>query len=194
MMAHLAQGRNARHLPGRFRLPEAQAAGNFSPPDRRPALLSRQHDPCRFQLGTTSTPHYVGSVTGRCSCRRASPWAVTTRQPQQAGAAPVAAGCGGVPLLAGRVLSPEPLIEGGASRGADEPCIPRQPSTHRLPAAAAVSGSPGFLTQAQNTDAANYLAQLARGRRYDGVAVRCDTETAPPFGLPAPAVPLRLGL
>ena len=163
MMANLAQGGTASDISkGVDFFSKLKAAGNFSPVSATGATIKAGTTPVVFNWDYLNLPSYVGRVElegVRAAGRRLG--RVLHAGHQQAGAAPGGSkAVGGVPLLAGRVGRAEPLDRRAApGRWSSRPCNPtaaiNTAAAGKLPS---VSGSPVFLTQTQNTDAANYLA------------------------------------
>ena len=141
MMANLAQGGTASNISkGVDFFSKLKAAGNFSP-YRRPAPRSRQARPRSCSTGTTSTSRATWECrTGRCSCRRASPWAGTTRRPStRTRRTRRQPGCGRSsstrrPRRAGRTSG----SRAAPGRWSSRPCNPTAASTHSAAAQAAV--------------------------------------------------------
>ena len=162
MMANLAQGGTASNIAdGVSFFQKLKAAGNFSPVSATGATIKAGTTPVVFNWDYLNLPSYVG----------VSNWKVFIPQNAILGGYYAQAINKSAPHPAAARLWEEFLysqaasggqnlwIEGGA-RPVEQPTMASNGSINATAAAKlpAVTGSPVFLTQAQNTDAANYLA------------------------------------
>jgi putative spermidine/putrescine transport system substrate-binding protein len=162
MMANLAQGGTASNIAdGVSFFQKLKAAGNFSPVSATGATIKAGTTPVVFNWDYLNLPSYVG----------VSNWKVFVPQGVALGGYYTQAINKSAPHPAAARLWEEFLysqaasggqnlwIEGGA-RPVEQPTMASNGSINATAAAKlpAVTGSPVFLTQTQNTDAANYLA------------------------------------
>jgi putative spermidine/putrescine transport system substrate-binding protein len=162
MMANLAQGGTADNISkGVAFFQKLKAAGNFSPVSATGATIKAGTTPVVFNWDYLNLPSYVG----------VSDWKVFVPQGVALGAYYAQAINKDAPHPAAARLWEEFLysqaasggqnlwIEGGA-RPVEQPAMQSAGSLNATAASKlpSVSGTPVFLTQAQNTDAANYLA------------------------------------
>jgi putative spermidine/putrescine transport system substrate-binding protein len=162
MMANLAQGGTASNIAdGVSFFQKLKAAGNFSPVSATGATIKAGTTPVVFNWDYLNLPSYVG----------VSNWKVFVPQGVALGGYYAQAINKSAPHPAAARLWEEFLysqaasggqnlwIEGGA-RPVEQPAMQTNGSLNSSAASKlpSVSGTPVFLTQAQNTDAANYLA------------------------------------
>ncbi len=162
MMANLAQGGTASNIAdGVSFFQKLKAAGNFSPVSATGATIKAGTTPVVFNWDYLNLPSYVG----------VSNWKVFVPQGVALGGYYTQAVNKSAPHPAAARLWEEFLysqaasggqnlwIEGGA-RPVEQPAMQTNGSLNSSAASKlpSVSGTPVFLTQTQNTDAANYLA------------------------------------
>jgi putative spermidine/putrescine transport system substrate-binding protein len=162
MMANLAEGGTASNISGGVSFfQKLKAAGNFSPISATGATIKAGTTPVVFNWDYLNLPSYVG----------VSNWKVFIPQNAILGGYYAQAINKQAPHPAAARLWEEFLysqaasggqnlwLEGGA-RPVEQPTMASNGSINATAAAKlpSVTGSPVFLTQAQNTDAANYLA------------------------------------
>ena len=162
MMANLAQGGTASNIAdGVSFFQKLKAAGNFSPVSATGATIKAGTTPVVFNWDYLNLPSYVG----------VSNWKVFVPQGVALGGYYTQAINKSAPHPAAARLWEEFLysqaasggqnlwIEGGA-RPVEQPAMQTNGSLNSSAASKlpSVSGTPVFLTQTQNTDAANYLA------------------------------------